>query len=249
MYTWPVDRTCLPDVSDGSTEDQIKMQEAINTAVGVLWALTGRTYAVERVEIRPCARWMDGADYADGTAMGMVPLLIDGAWRNVSGCASSCTPDGLGVVTLPGPVVEILAVRVDGVPVASESWFLEGDRLYRRGGDWPEQDRMAAPGEPGTWSVEYTRGVAPPAGAAMAVGQLAKEFWNVCQGGKCRLPKRWQTVTRSGVTITKADPTDILAQGYTGLPEVDTWIRALNPNKLTQPAVVASPDYSSTVRY
>lgn len=219
MYTWPVDRTCLPTVEEPN--EVIKLQAAVDTAVHVLWALTGRMYAQETVVARPCPRLNDLTSYDTRR----------------------------GVVTLPGPVVQVTNVVVDGTEIAPESYHLEGNYLYRTaGGAWPAQDMTIPTGTPGTWSVTYVRGVAPPPGAALAVGQLAKEFWNVCSGtGKCRLPKRWQTIQRQGVTITKADPTDILAQGYTGIPEVDIWVKALNPHQLTQPARVASPDYSSTV--
>lgn len=248
MYTWPVDRTCLPDIDpDDAPEDVLRLEAAIDTAVTVLWALTGRTYAIEHVVARPCPARQDAADVAM-FGVGFTPLLVDGGWLNVTGCGgSTCTADGRGVVRLPGPVVAITAVYVDGVAIDPSGYTLAGDTLYRTAGEWPDQDMDLPPGEAGTWSVSYTRGVPPPYGAALAVGQLAKEFWAVCSGGKCRLPKRWQSITRQGVSIQRADPTDILAQGYTGLPEVDTWVRAINPHKLSQPSVIASPDFSSVV--
>lgn len=253
MYTWPVARECLPEIdSDDAPEDVLKLQAAVDTAVMVLWSLTGRAYAVEQVIARPCPRLNDLTSYDTRgvTVTGFIPLLIDGGWQNVDGCSAGCTVDGRGVVTLPGPVVSIDSVTVDGTEIAAESYHLEGNYLYRTaGGAWPAQDMTLPTGTPGTWSVKYQRGVAPPPGAALAVGQLAKEFWNICSGSTkaCRLPKRWQTIQRQGVTITRADPTDILAQGYTGLPEVDMWVKALNPHQLTQPARVQTPDYSSTV--
>lgn len=250
-YTWPVDRTCLPDIDDDdSPEDRVKLETAIDTAVLVLWSLTGRAYAIETVTARPCARYPDAGPLLDVDGP-FVPLLMDGQWINYSVCSgATCTPDGLGVVELPGPVVSVEAVTVDGTVIAPESYRVEGNYLYRvAGGEWPSQDLSVPAGSPGTWSVTYTRGVPPPPGAASMVGQLAQEFWKVCTGQKCRLPKRWQSITRQGVTITRADPTDILAQGYTGLPEVDTWVRALNPHRHSQPARVMSPDYDTAARF
>ena len=252
-YTWPVDRTCLPDLDETATDqERVQLQEAIDTAVMVLWALTGRTYAVEDVIARPCPRLADSEEIAQwgtgwGLTHGFVPLLIDGRWQNWTGCGSDCTPEGKGVVRLPGPVAAVQEVRVDGVLIDPASYVLEGDLLYRtHGGEWPAQERSLPLGEPGTWSVAYQRGIAPPAGAAGMVGTLALEFWNMCQGtGQCRLPNRWQSIQRAGVSIQRADPTDILAQGYTGLPEVDAWIRALNPHNITQPTRLVTPDYAN----
>lgn len=55
---------------------------------------------------------------------------------------------------------------------------------------------------------------------------------DACGGGKCRLPRRVQTVSRQGVTYQMVDPTDIYRDGLTGLPEVDIWIASVNPNRL-----------------
>lgn len=241
MYTWPVDRTCLPDIAELSDAEELKLQEAIDTAVMVLWAFTGRQYAIEDLEVRPCPH--DDRAHWDGNGTPWSPALIAGQWFNLPGCWSECTPHGDGVVQLPGPVTAVTAVTVDGVLIDSSGWRREGDYLYRtNGGAWPGQDYSRPLGSPGTWSVSYQRGVRPPAGAASMVGQLAKEFYAVCTGGKCRLPRRWQSVTRQGVTIQRADPTDLLANNQTGIPEIDTWVHALNPNKLAQPARVVSPD-------
>lgn len=241
---WPVDRTCLPtDIT--AEEDRLRLQEAVDTAVGVLWALTGRQYGCASTLVRPCPQWSRWSDdYLDSgiTAIGMTPVLWGGVWRNV-GCGGDCSLDGPSAVTLPGPVAEVIEVAVDGVALDPAGYSIEGNRLIRAGGkEWPFQDMSRPYGEPGTWTVTYMRGTPPPAGAGMAVAQLAKEFWAVCQGQKCRLPKRTISVQRQGVTITRADPTDLLANKQTGLPEVDTWIMAHNPYGLSDPARVGSVD-------
>lgn len=241
---WPVDRTCLPsDLT--SDEDKARLQEAVDTAVGVLWALTGRQFGCQRLVTRPCPGW--DRFYDDYIAYGLPgigfsPVLHAGVWRNV-GCGTDCVADGPGVIRLPGPVAKIENVTVDGVIIDPTSYKLEGNRLYRLNDEeWPSQNLRRPAGEPGTWTVQYLRGTPPPAGAAMAVGQLTKEFWAVCTGQKCRLPKRTMSVQRQGLTITRADPTDLLANKQTGLPEIDMWIAAHNPNKLDQPTKVGSPD-------
>lgn len=244
---WPVDRTCLPgDLT--ADEDKARLQEAVDTAVGVLWALTGRRYGCAVTLARPCpnpARYADDYAAAGYGGVGFAPVLMDGSWINV-GCGGGCDDDGPTSITLPGPVSEVLEVTVEGVALDPAGWALEGNRLIRVGGrDWPFQDMTRPLGETGTWSVKYMRGTPPPPGAAMAVGQLAKEFWAVCTGRKCRLPSRTMSVQRQGLTITRADPTDLLANKQTGLPEVDLWITAHNPYKHAEPARVGSPDARS----
>ena len=244
---WPIDRSCLPQPPDdpaSHAEHYARLQVAVDTAVQVLWALSGRQFGCQDLVARPCPGWDDPPwdDYMPLGGPGMVAVLHDGQWRNV-GC-EGCRADGPSMVTLPGPVASITGVEVDGVAIDPDSYKQEGDRLYRVGGrEWPAQNLARPLGEPGTWGVRYKRGVQPPAGASTVVGQLALEFWNVCEPGMpCRLPRRWQTVNRQGMSVTKADPTDILASGRTGLAEIDTWLAAHNPRGLDRPATVVSAD-------
>ena len=246
---WPVDRSCLPVINPEDPERDakyVRLQAAVDTAVGVLWALTGRQFGCQSLTARPCPGWDDPEwdDYSPGLRAAATPVMLGGSWFNVPCGPGGCSPDGPGNVRLPGPVAEVVEVEVDGQVIDPSSYRLEGDRLYRAGGErWPSQNMNLPLGEPGTWGVRYKRGVTPPPGAATVVGQLALEFWNVCEPGvACRLPRRWQSVTRQGVTVTKADPTDILAQGRTGLAEIDTWVAAYNPNGLVRPSFVVSAD-------
>lgn len=80
-------------------------------------------------------------------------------------------------------------------------------------------------------TIEYLSGDPIPAGAAMMVGTLAKERYLQCIGDdrRCRLPSNTTGVSRQGVSIQLATPEDFMRAGRTGLPEVDTWIVALNP--------------------
>ena len=239
---WPVDRSCLPappEDPEARVAHNARLQAAVDTAVQVLWAFTGRQFGCQSIIARPCPGWDDPVwnDYDP-----RVSVMHGGRWTEVE--CGACKADGPTLVTLPGPVASVQSVEVEGVAIDPSSYRLEGDRLYRIGGlEWPYQDLTRPLGEPGTWGVKYRRGIEPPPGAGVVVGQLALEFWNVCEPGKpCRLPKRWQTVTRQGMTVTKADPTDILASGRTGLAEIDTWVAAHNQNGLDRPSTVVSAD-------
>lgn len=241
--TWPVDRSCLPEVDPDDEIDVAKMQAAVDAAVRVLWSLTGERYSCCPRIVRPCLSDCETPSYwAPGS--GWVAVLDDGVWRNIGcGCGGSCSARGPMVVHLPGPVCEITEVKIDDSVVDPAGYKLEGDRLYRVGGVWPEQNLQAPLGDSGTWSVEYLTGTPPPAGAATMVGILAKEFWNACSGKQCKLPRRVQTVQRPGVTFQVADAADIYEKGATGITEVDLWIASVNPYRHRQRPSVLSPDY------
>lgn len=243
---WPVDAAGLPPV-EGEAE-VLRLQEAINAAVLILWRLTGAQYALQRLRARPCARVQDWEhEYTAGVgirpARGMTPVLYGGRWHNLACSGGGCQSDGPSSVRLPGPVHEVVAVEVEGDVIDPSSYALEGDRLKRAGGlPWPSQNLQRPLPEPGTWSVVYLRGMAPPAGAGAMVAALAKEIYLSLTGGKgCRLPKQWQSVTRQGVSIQRINRAELL-EGGTGLPEVDMWINALNPTGQLAPARVASVD-------
>lgn len=240
--SWPVDRECIPNLPEEPTEAQIAQQQAAeDLAVQILWALSGRQFGVCPVMARPCPQYPDYPGYlaAGGTWL----VLWDGAsWRNMAcGCGTACnwnTPQVIHLGNFGGPVQEIIEVTIAGEVLDDVQYRLEGNLLYRVGGKWPNQNLSAPLDEPGTWSVTFTRGNPPPVGTARLVGLLAAEFLAACRGGKCRLPRRVRSVSRSGVTYDMVDPTDIYSEGKTGLPEVDLWLSAVNPHALMQPPSV-----------
>lgn len=167
-----------------------------------------------------------------------MPVFDGGHWRNIAcGCSGRCEITGPRVVHLPGPVQEVVEVVIgSGAALSGDEYALEGDVLYRKGGDWPCQDLGKPLGEVGTWSVTYTRGYPPPEGTAKFVGTLAAEFLKACSGEKCRLPRTVTEVVRRGVTWKVRQEID---KAGTGVPEIDMWLAAVNPNHLMQaPSVV-----------
>ena len=167
-------------------------------------------------------------------------------WRNATafteldcGCVGSCSFTGPAAVHLAGPVAGIERVRIKGVELDVDEYIVENSILYRLNGNWPAQD-LGRP-ESLSWSVDYLRGVAVPAGVDVLTGLLAAEFVTACGGNssKCRLPRNVVSTTRQGVTYQVYDPTTMYSQGKTGLAEVDLWLSSVNPNRLTEgPSVV-----------
>lgn len=212
---WPVDLTCVPDIDPEDEDAQALLDRCIALASDVLWAFSGRRFGACPATARPCP------DPCETTA----PYRC---W-----CGGQCRARGPSVIHLPGPVASVLYVSIEGEPMDDTEWIAEGDLLYRTGHRaWPAQDLTAPLGEPGTWSVSYLRGVSPPPHTARLVGLLTAEFYAACTSGKCKLPRRVQSVTRQGLTFQMADPTSVFAERNTGITEVDLWLAAVNPHGL-----------------
>ena len=248
--SWEIDRSCLPPLpvvgtGEGEVAQEVydealsRQNTAEDTAVMVLWSLSGRQFGACEYTIRPCPAqgfpaypWL-GSDY-------LVLMLDATRWtHSPCGCVGGCEVSGPRVVHLPGPAAAIVAVTIDGVVLPDAEYQLEGDALYRTGGaSWPSQNLGAPLGETGTWSVTYTRGLDPPAGAAKMAGQLALEFIAACDDETtCRLPRTLVATNQRGNSHV-FDQSKILKAGKTGLPEVDLWLAAVNPNHLLAAAEV-----------
>lgn len=139
-------------------------------------------------------------------------------------------------IRLPGPAQAILNVTINDKTLPPTEYQLENNLLYRIGKPWPHQNLNQPLGQPNTWSITYQQGNPPPPGTATLVAILAKEFLNATNGdnSKCRLPRNVRTVNRQGITYDIYDPQKMFANGKTGLPEIDLWLTAVNPNHLQE---------------
>lgn len=245
---WQLSTDSCPDWAN-ATADQKTF--ATRIASELLWRLSGRRFGLCPATVRPCRSscqqrglagwWPPGSDVA------FYPVLSGGVWLNaVCGtCRSDCSCSALCEIALPGPVDSVTEVRVDGQLVDPALYAVHDHRILVRRDDecWPDcQDLAAAPDEPGAFAVSYVQGIEVPPGGQYAAGVYACELIKAWTGGSCRLPKRIQSLTREGVTLTFLDPMEFLDKGKTGIPEVDQWIAAVNPNRLSQPSRVYSPD-------
>lgn len=234
------------------TDNSAVSGTAIEMASEVLWSLTARQFGLCTVTLRPCRR-----DCYNGTANWHeygtypTPALIDGLWFNVAcgggNCDDGCSCTRVSTVTLPGPVHEVTAVKVDGVTlVKNVDYRLDGYRsLIRLGGaEWPScNDLNLADTQAGTWSVTFTQGQEVPSLGRVAVGILAAEFMKMllCDS-TCALPKPIQSLSRQGVNITFLDPNEVFADGRTGLYVPDMFISTYNPRGLRSRSVAYDVD-------
>lgn len=252
---WPINTNCCPDW--GTLDPQLQ-EDATAWATNILWALTGRQFGQCTITVRPCGStcnfaggymtWpvtLDGGNAA--AAGGWFPFVDQsGVWRNC-GCVGGCSCKPRCEVWLPGPVASVSEVVVDGVTIDPAAYRVDNDHLLVRqdGECWPEcQDfnlSGIAPDDENTFLVTYQRGIPVPVAGQIAAGLLACDFAKSCTTG-CKLPGNLSSLTRQGVEVSLADPTDELNDGLTGVPQVDQWIRAVNPSKIQQRPRVYSGD-------
>jgi hypothetical protein len=245
--TWPINTSCCDKWDDAAPETQTF---ATRVATELLWRLSGRRFGLCEHTLRPCRNTCDQPLPTWPPLPGHSswwPVLSGGSWINtVCGtCRSSCSCEELCEIALPGPVHSVAEVQVDGQALPEAAYVVHDHRLLVRvdGECWPDcQDLTARPGEPGAFVVSYTQGIEVPPGGQYAAGVYACELIQSCLGRQCRLPRRVQSIAREGVTLQFLDPMDFLDKGRTGVPEVDTWIAAVNPTANREPSRVYSPD-------
>jgi hypothetical protein len=240
---WEPTFTCaLPTNSEAVTGTALAM------ATQVLTGLTGYRYGLCQLTIRPCRRacfdgtWPYGGGWLEygGVGGGPTPALIRGRWYNITcgGCSGECTCGTLEEIALPGPVYDVIEVKVDGLPLTQGvDYRLDNNRLLVRLGDlWPTcNDLNLADTEVGTWSVTLRIGEAVPALGRVAIGVLTTEFTKalICDG-TCQLPMNVQSISRQGVDVTFIDPTEVFANRRTGLYIPDLFINSVNPSGLAR---------------
>lgn len=238
--TYPGDCMAMDAVADPLVFEQM--------AVAYLWNWTGRSYGTCPVAVRPCRSDCDGAStfwgwgpFPNGSAQGRMwgPALVNGQWLNV-GCGRcgdecGCEQAGFTALRLPGGIVEISAVLVDGAALPPTGAYRvdNGSLLVRTDGEpWPMcQDMTLPPTEPNTFQVDYIAGAEVPIGGQIAAGALACELAKAATSdSSCQLPRRIQTVARQGVTVSFLDSMDDLDKGRTGIWIIDSWVASVtNP--------------------
>jgi hypothetical protein len=245
---WPVQWTC-----DLDTLNPAVTGIAVSMATETLWSLTGMRFGLCEVTLRPCAsECQTGSFYDDfgppwASGSYPQPALIGGLWYNLTcgSCSGDCSCSAVSEVRLPAPVYEIVEVLIDGVVLASSAYRLDNNRLVVRtdGGRWPRcNDLSRDDNEADTWSITALYGEPLPAGAELAMGELACEIAKAADGGDCRLPPGVQQLVRQGVTISYPDVGELFRQGRTGLYLVDMFVSTWNPYGLRQRSRVYSVD-------
>lgn len=230
---------------------------AVQAASEILYQLTAQRFGLCNVKLRPCRQscygnfpWWEWWQYGTYPQ----PYWWNGTWYNLAcnSCPSnSCSCVGLDETLLPGPVVEITEVKLDGVVLTKNVDYRIDDyrKLVRLNGVlWPFcQNMNLADTEVGTWSVTANYGEIVPVLGRMAVGELATEIvkFLVCDN-TCALPQGVVDVSRQGVSMTIANISELFKTGFIQLRMCDLFIKTANPNHLQARAAVYdldSPDF------
>lgn len=214
----------------------------IALAVEWMWSRSARRFGTRPVLFRPpTVQPMRTVNLFYGAPLGGVY----GSGYPGYGYSGGCNGDDWArqrVLELPGPVVSVQQVIINGAVLDPEGYRLDGKYLVRHdGAAWPQtQNMIAAPGNTDTWSIAYTRGEPVSTFGQYATGRLICYFAKKFQAGEaCELPYNTTGVTRGGVSIRR--DTSKAAQ-TSPVPEVDQWLSMVNPNGLQAPPVVWSPD-------
>jgi len=248
---WPIviDADCCPDWDQLSPTARAR---GVRIATETIWALSGRRYQICTACVRPCRSLClrCGDQYTPPGYWGLRHSPYGNLNGSFSGCGCGCDVGAsckaaCAVRLDPAPVINMLSVKVDGVVVPSGSYqVIDGNLLVRApgAGCWPRCNDLALPDTAaGTWSATYSWGNSPSAVALDMASILACEIGKFCANRKCRLSGRITQLSRDGVSIT-LDPKQFIDAGLTGLPEVDQWLRVVNPHGLAQASEVWSPD-------
>lgn len=144
-----------------------------------------------------------------------------------------------------GPATEIVEVLIGGIAVDPATYHVDDDHwLVRSGGEcWPQCADMDNLVGDNTFEVTYLRGTPVPQALLRAAAMLACEWAKGClNDDTCRLSNRVTSVIRQGITIDMVDPESLLESGMTGLWEVDTVIRSLNPHRTVERLRIYAPE-------
>lgn len=256
MCGWDVDPSGICPQWDELTAAQ--QETALNIAVMVMWAATGRQFGPCEITIRPCQTqwynqqyrvypvWASGG-WEDNEGI-FFPYLFGGQWFNSCGCGPRCCCRPDCEIIMHGPVASIIEVVMNGVVVPSTEYrvdLAEGvARLVKTSaGCWPTcQDFNEGGMGDHAFQVKYARGSLIPSSVINATALLACQFGQAVKGAACALPQRMTSLTRQGVTaefIQQAADIDLFT---TGINEVDMVIRAVNPGRRVRAPLVISPD-------
>jgi len=267
LTPWVTDeqvRECCPGL-----DPDFDLEVSILYASAILFKLSGRKYPGQITRtVHPCFgtnsgcgrvgfdsggdwNWTDPTLYGFGSGMysgfPTIPQRVDGEWYNFGACAGECSLPGIRV---PGPIVSVEEIVIDGEVLDPAAYRVEGYRTIRRidGHGWPCTNDLAEPsdavnGVEGTWEITYTFGRPVPDDAILPAAVFACQIAKArCGSGDCQLPQRVTELVRNGVRMFFGDSLKFIEKHQVGIYEVDLWLHSENPNGLAQRSTVRRAD-------
>lgn len=225
---------------------QAEWQDNLTLASELLWMLSGR-------------RWIGPGCVETATLRSWPPMQGRGQWPyDPSWGRCRCWVDSVNVVDVPfthhrstlgvyaiqlprSPITNVVSVTIDGQPFTGYQMLRNGWIERTDGGTWEVCS--------GNTEVTYQFGEPPPFGGKRAAIALAFEIGLEQTGDEaCRLPSNVVSVTRQGLTYQMQSAAELQDLYRTGVPEVDRWLMAVNPQGRPAMSEVWSPDIPSTLR-
>lgn len=255
---WPVDYAECGPCESLTSLPASGIQRFEDMATEYLWLYTNKQFGLCEAVIRPCRQdcYEGLSTYGGGVTARRspwTPTLIGGRWFNIgcgAGCGDKCGCVSGRTLVFDQPVIEVSEIEIDGEILPGDAYRVDNYRwLVRQDGEqWPYCQNMSRPlGEEDTWAVTVKVGAAVPVGGQVAAGKLACELAKAaCGASGCELPRRWQTISRQGVSITAAlDSFEGLDEGKTGIWLIDSWVASVTKGSQGSMGVsIASPDYT-----
>lgn len=252
---WPI---TIPSAQREKWEkaDEVEQNQATALAVWTLRLLTLDAVGGCAITVRPCVirqRPPTWRTYPVDSDRRRAVYAIAGVTEDC-GCDESCgcSPTRLHTVELPPPVGRVDEVKIDGVVLDADAYFLDRGRLVRIDGDpWPSTQNMGlADTEAGTWSVTYLNASPVDGLGALAAGALAVQWLDGLAKGECKLPSRAVAVARQGTSMQLRSTVDssLFPGGRTGVDIADAYIERFNPDHEKHRSSVMSPDVLPAAR-
>lgn len=225
------------------TLTEVDWQANLMLASELLWMMSGRRWygggCTETAVLRSFPPQQGRGEWPYSDSWGSCPcwterfFIPDANYRHVVAPFA---------IQLPrSPITNIISVTINGNAFTDYTMLRNGWIERLDGQRWGMCDGLTV--------VTYQYGEAPPQAGENAAIALAFEIGLEQVGdGECRLPTLVTSVTRQGVTITRQTATEFQDVQRTGLPEVDRWLAAVNPESRASRGTVWSPDLPSAVR-
>jgi len=244
---WTTSDDVLTCCSATIGSDTTRLDASIAAASELLYEASGRRFAgvCERT-VRPC-RIDSCLCGVQGLSRGHLVGWDGACW---GGCDCGCQPQSR--VKLAGYVREVTEVKIDGIVIDPDEYFVQGHRwlVHRDPGRWPSCQVMdRTDDEEGTCSVTYEYGKAPRVAGQLAAAELACEILKACTpDAECALPSGVVRITRQNITLERSffvrNADGVWA---TGIGSVDFFLNTFNPSGIKRRGTVWSP--SSSGRY
>jgi hypothetical protein len=212
----------------------------------ILYYLSGRRWIGNGCTETATLRSVDGnGTWPYHPSWGQCPCWSYGTWQG-----QYLYPPGVNVrlghfqgpvaIQLPmSPIGTVTEVREDGVLLDPSKYRFSRSGWVTRLDDRSWNTCMD------TTTITYSFGEPPPEGGVQAAVELAVERAAYARGDQCAWPKTVTSATRQGLSMEITNPLDFISEGRTGLPGVDMWLAAVNPQARPQRGRVWSPDLPS----